>query len=201
MLLSLYLQMPWFPSLNDLAPRFEQISISSTVTAMMILCILITTLTKGSRGGGYDEKGWKMTCNPYLVRIESNADFFCHDSTDGWKINHEPIAWQEWVEPIVHYFISKLTIPFAAPCYFQKPFTNSEPSCIKDGRKVITKGDSIRFFFSPSGHFQEFVYILVDIHVRGLEMYHVQDTWAQNSSPHNHYSISFSSQIITLHIL
>ena len=79
------------------------------------------------------------------------------------------------LEPIVHYFISKLTIPFAAPYYFQKPFTNSEPSCIKDGRKVITKGDSIRYFFSPFGHFQEFVYILVDIHVRGLKMYHVQD--------------------------
>ena len=36
------------------------------------------------RGGGYEEKGWKMACNwvvmrsshcPYLVRIESNADF------------------------------------------------------------------------------------------------------------------------------
>lgn len=79
------------------------------------------------------------------------------------------------LEPIVHYIISKLTIAFAAPYYFQKLFTNSEPSCIKDGRKVITKGDSIRFFFSPSGHFQEFVYFLVDIRVRGLEMYHVQD--------------------------
>ena len=51
---------------------------------MMTLCMLITTLTKGSRGGGYEEKGWKMACNwvvmrsshcPYLVRIESNADF------------------------------------------------------------------------------------------------------------------------------
>ena len=72
---------------------------------------------------------------------------FCHDSTDGWKINHEPIAWQEWVDPIVHYFISKLTIPFAAPYYFQKPFTNSEPSCIKDGRKVIYKGRLNTNFF------------------------------------------------------
>ena len=200
MLLSLYLQMPWFPSLNDLAPRFEQISISSTVTAMMILCILITTLTKGSRGGYMTKRAekWPVILIWWELKV---TPIFCHNSTDGWKINHEPIAWQEWVEPIVHYFISKLTIPFTAPYYFQKPFTNSEPSCIKDGRKVITKGDSIRFFFSPSGHFQEFVYILVDIHVRDLEMYHVQDTWAQNSSPHNHYSISFSSQIITLHIL
>ena len=81
-----------------------------------------------------------------------------------------------FVTAVCFLFLLKLTIPFAAPYYFQKPFTNSEPGCIKDGRKVITKGDSIRFFFSPSGHFQEFVYILVDIHVRGLEMYHVQDT-------------------------
>ena len=56
----------------DLAPRFEQISISSTVTAMMILCILITTLTKGSRGGDMTKRAnkWPVIDHFRYIKIQ-----------------------------------------------------------------------------------------------------------------------------------